>query len=295
MLTVQFLIINVRSSNELVFDESRQTLSDELSLFQVGVDADFVDEFHLINIEKQQVVGLRQILLLEDHWDEVDVVFHVEAILKRKLDLVILDFLLILNQILVSHPLIWVECEPLEHVSWLSNHVVANNHGDFLVILDERLVVIQSEFLNLCDGFLNEEVIMLAVESISDVGQGENEDIVPLVSVVDFGSDDLVWAHVVIGLVSDIVVSSIFAFDNPERLLLILLKSVAKVFLFHWNILQVDFVIEFVNQEGLNMSLTRDDVSILGINIVGIVVFLDLLLPLEESFHSSADRHSHGQ
>jgi hypothetical protein len=43
------------------------------------------------------------------------------------------------------------------------------------------------------------------------------------------------------------------------------------------------------------MSLTGDDVSILGVNVVGVIIFLDLLLPLKESFHTSANGHSHRQ
>jgi len=144
-------------------------------------------------------------------------------------------------------------------------------------------MVIQAKLFNLRDGFLDEEVVVLAVERIRNIGKRENKHIVELVSIVNFGSDDLVWASVVIGFVSDIVVSSVFALDNPEGLLFVWLESMTKEFLIHWDAKIFNVVIELVDQEGLDMSLTGDDVSILGVNVVGVIIFLDLLLPREES------------
>ena len=102
----------------------------------------------------------------------------------------------------------------------------------------------------------------------------------------------MVWAHVVIGFVSDVVISSIFGFDNPEGLLFVWLKSMTKEFLIHRDAI-INLIIKFVSQESLNMSLTGDNVSKLGVNVVGVIIFLDLVLPIKESFHTSANGHSH--
>ena len=255
------LVEDLRGPGESVAGESSLSLADVLSQLKIGVDAALLDDFHLLDVEDQQAVALLDLSILVDKWDELDLSLHVIECLKGQVNIVVLGLLLELNEVLEGH----VPSKALQDGLLGALERTAEDHSDWLFHLDERQDVVKAHLLDLLDQLLHEEVVVLAVELLSFVDEGEAEHVVRLGPVIH---DQLHILIVVVKLNPDVDVLAVLGLYNHEGILVILLNSVSE---------EAAHPVELVHHGSGDVGLRGDEVLVLLVQVVALALSLDFL------------------
>jgi len=143
--------------------------------------------------------------------------------LKGQVDEVFLRLLLLeLNQLLKSH----IPGVPRQVLLLRTSEQIREDQGNFLVHLNDRLMVVVAHALNFLDGFPNNEIGVFAVLLVLFIFQCKEEEVVVFGHVVGLELDSLV---AVVLLYSQVVVHPLLVLYNHEPTQVFSFKSEGQV------------------------------------------------------------------
>lgn len=122
---------------------------------------------------------------LVDHWNKSEIASVVEDFFKREVDISLLWSFLPIDESSKCHFFSIIS----QNVIIIGLKVILRENYDISIFINNRDMVILTNFINIFDGFFDCEISMFVVKFVDVVGKGEKERIAKFIFIIHLNSN----------------------------------------------------------------------------------------------------------